>query len=66
MQASGVDDSYVVIISHAGVETQANDAKAKIRQVYPNIDIEIFELTPAFITQGGPACVAIQWIKKEL
>lgn len=66
MQASGVDDSYVVIISHAGVEAQANDAKTKIRQAYPNIDIEIFELTPAFITQGGPACVAIQWIKKEL
>ena len=28
-------------------------------------DKEIKDLSPAFITQGGPSCVAIQVIKKH-
>jgi len=28
------------------------------------VEIQTYELSHAFITQGGPACVAIQYIKK--
>ena len=30
-----------------------------------NADIEINLLSPAFTTQGGPGCVAIQYIRKH-
>ena len=30
-----------------------------------NLDVEIMELGPVFITQGGPGCIAIQSIKKH-
>jgi len=47
-------------------ELDANSiAKEIIEQYIENIDIEMNLLTPAFTTQGGPGCVAIQIIKKH-
>ena len=31
---------------------------------FPAAKIEVYLLTPAFITQGGPECVAIQAIRE--
>ena len=31
---------------------------------FPEAAIECYTLTPAFITQGGPNCVAIQVVKE--
>lgn len=31
---------------------------------FPEAVIECYTLTPAFITQGGPACVAVQVVKE--
>ncbi len=45
-------------------EELANNAKKIILDNIPNADVELFELSPVFITQGGPGCLAIQMIKK--
>jgi len=29
----------------------------------PEVEFHIYPLSPAFITQGGPGCVAVQYIK---
>lgn len=55
---------YKIYVSHGGNLEQATLTVNKIKEKIPNADVEIFELTPAFITQGGPKCVAIQWIEK--
>ena len=34
------------------------------RKVFPEVEIQTYELSHAFITQGGPLCVAIQYIKR--
>ena len=36
-----------------------------MKEEFPNTEIEIYPLTPAFIAQGGPGCIAIQVIKKS-
>lgn len=58
-----VDDSYRISISHAFNEEIASKIKAALKEKYPNAMIEMFALSPAFITQGGPKCCAIQAIK---
>lgn len=63
MKADGVDEHTYITVSHGGCEKQAILTMNKIKESYPNSTIELFELTPAFITQGGPDCVAIQWVK---
>lgn len=60
----GVDENYVISISHATNQEQVNDTYQFIHQSFPNTEIEIFDLSPVFITQGGPGCLAIQAIKK--
>ena len=58
-----VDDSYHISISHAFNEETASKVKKALVEKYPNATIELFDLSPVFITQGGPKCCAIQAIK---
>lgn len=60
-----IDSSYNFYISHAFKEELAIEAKAIIEECIANVNIEIKLLSPAFTTQGGPGCVAIQVIKKH-
>lgn len=55
---------YKVFVSHGGTLAQGEAVVTKIKEKFKNVDVEMFELTPAFITQGGPKCIAIQWIEK--
>lgn len=52
---------YRVYVSHADVLGQAEKVKEMFLKKYPELHIDILDLSPAFITQGGPSCVAIQW-----
>ena len=35
-----------------------------LKEAFPEAEIQILELGAAFVTQGGPKCVAIQYIEK--
>lgn len=61
---AGVDGNYKIYVSHSCNEELANKAKKIILQHIKDSDIEIKKLGPAFTTQGGPGCIAIQAIKK--
>ena len=62
---NNIDNNYKIYISHAANLELASEAKDIISEGIKDADIEIKELSPAFITQGGPSCVAIQVIKKH-
>ena len=59
----GVNENYLISVSHADVKEQATDTLKQISEHFPNTKIELLDLSPAFITQGGPGCIAIQAIK---
>lgn len=63
-KSRGIDDSYIIYVSHAGVLKQADAIVKQIQEKFDNITISILELSPAFIGQGGPGCIAIQTILK--
>lgn len=63
-QEMGVNEDYKIYVTHAGVLEQAKATVAQIQEEFENVDIEMYKLSPAFITQGGPGCIAIQTIKK--
>ena len=50
----------MIMISHAMNLTEANQAKEMLAKEFPYSRIDVVDLTPAFTTQGGPRCVAIQ------
>lgn len=43
---------------------EAKQIAARIKEAFPLTEIQIHPLSPVFVTQGGPACVALQYIEK--
>lgn len=62
LQEHGVDKDYRIYVSHGGVLEQAQGIVKQLQEAFENVKIELHELSPAFITQGGPGCIAIQTI----
>ena len=60
-----IESSYKIYISHALDEVLANEAKKIICEKIKEVEVIINTLSPVFITQGGPSCVSIQYIKKH-
>jgi len=60
----GVGKGWRIYITHAVHEARLLEAKAAMEAAFPEATIECYTLTPAFITQGGPSCVAIQVVKE--
>ena len=60
----GVDANYLITVSHAGVKEEALKVVNQMKEKFRETEIELVELSCAFITQGGPGCIAVQTIKK--
>ncbi len=63
LQKKGVGAGWKVYISHAAAPEKADQALETLRAVMPDAVYEIVPLSPAFITQGGPGCMAIQVVE---
>ena len=62
LKKAGVGKGWRVYVSHAGAMDKAEQAKAAVLEAMPEAYCEILPLSPAFITQGGPGCVAVQYV----
>jgi fatty acid-binding protein DegV len=63
-QSLGVNENCKIYVTHAGALDRANRYKEQLSEAFPGTEIEIIELSPVFITHGGPGCIAIQMIGK--
>ena len=64
LQKHGVGAGWRIYITHAGVPELAQKAVEMLKVAFPDCVFEVYPLSPAFITQGGPGCVAVQVIKE--
>ena len=62
-QGIGEGEGWRLYITHGEDPKKAEEAKAVLTARFPKAEYEVYTLTPAFITQGGPSCVAVQSIK---
>lgn len=65
MIQNGVSMTHKIYISHAFNLEVADLAFKRIKERIQGIEVDILELSPVMITQGGPGCVAIQYILKD-
>jgi len=63
LKKAGVDHGWQVQISHASAPEKAKQALEMLKEALPHAEFCVYPLSPAFITQGGPECVAVQYIK---
>ena len=64
LKKAGVGKGWRVYISHAAAPDKAELALKKLKEAMPDAIYEILPLSPAFITQGGPECCAVQYIQE--
>ena len=63
LQKQGIGKGWKVYISHAAAPEKAALAREMLTAAMPEAEYEIVPLSPAFITQGGPGCMAIQYVQ---
>ena len=64
LQKAGVGKGFQVQISHAAALDKARQTLEALKEAMPEATYCILPLSPAFITQGGPGCVAVQYVKE--
>lgn len=64
MKERGIDEKYVVYVSHAEALKDALHAQKMLKEAFGDIEVRMLDLGAAFVTQGGPQCVAIQYIER--
>ena len=62
LKKAGINKGWRIYISHAGALEKAQMTLNALKEALPEAICEILPLSPAFITQGGPACVAVQYV----
>lgn len=50
--------------AHADALEDAKAIKKQFEEAFSGLEIRLLELSPVFVAQGGPKCVAIQYIKR--
>ena len=63
LEKAGVNEGWRIYVTHADAMDKAEQAKAALSEALPGAIIEIYPLSPAFITQGGPGCMAVQYVR---
>ena len=64
LKESGLNKDYIIYLAHDHMSDVVNTYHSLIEEQLPGIEIREVKLSPAFITQGGPGCVAVQTIKR--
>ncbi len=62
--AMGAGKDWLISVSHADCPDRAQQAMEKLQAAFPDAAFVLENLTPAFITQGGPGCLAVQIIHR--
>ena len=63
MKKKGIDGRYLLYIVHAAAPKEAGAIREMIEAEFKGIEIQMMDLSPVFVAQGGPGCVAIQYIE---
>lgn len=64
LKGKNLGAGHLMYISHADALADALAIQKLIGLAFPAVEVKLLELSPAFVTQGGPRCVAVQYIEK--
>ena len=64
MKQWNLNENHILYVVHADAPEDAAYAKKYLNEVFPKTEVQTYQLSPVFVTQGGPKCVAIQFIER--
>ena len=64
LKIKNLDSRHILYISHADALEDAKKIYKQLKETFVDLEVKIMDLSPVFVAQGGPQCVAIQYIEK--
>ena len=64
MKQKDIGQNHILYIVHAAAKKEAENIRTMFETAFAGLEIHILELSPVFVAQGGPKCVAIQYIHR--
>ena len=64
MKQKGIGEKHILYIVHAAAVKEAENIRTMFETEFTGLEIHILELSPVFVAQGGPKCIAIQYIER--
>lgn len=64
LKEKGIGTGYIFYIVHAAAQEEAENIRSMLEKAFPGLETHIMDLSPVFVAQGGPRCVAIQYIER--
>ncbi len=64
LKTKNLGAEHIIYVSHARAEEDAKKVIAQLKEQFAEVEIRVLELGAAFVTQGGPQCIAIQYIRR--
>ena len=64
MKQKGIGEGHILYIVHAAAIKEAESIRTMFETAFTGLEIHILELSPVFVAQSGPKCIAIQYIER--
>lgn len=64
LEEKKLGEKHLMYIVHADAREDALAVRKLFAELFVGMETQILELSPVFVTQGGPRCVAMQYIEK--
>ena len=64
LKEKGIGSQHIFYIVHAAAQEEAENIRSMLEKAFPGLETHLLELSPVFVAQGGPKCIAIQYIER--
>lgn len=64
LKEKGIGSQHIFYIVHAAAQEEAESIRSMLKKAFPGLETHLMELSPVFVAQGGPRCIAIQYIER--
>jgi len=64
LKEKGIGSQHIFYIVHAAAQEEAENIRSMLKKAFPGLETHLMELSPVFVAQGGPRCIAIQYIER--
>ena len=64
LKKKSIGKDHILYIAHADAPEDAGTIRKMFEKAFEDLEIRMLELSPVFVAQGGPRCVAIQYIER--
>ncbi len=64
LQPKNLCENHIIYVSHANAIEDAKKVVEQLKEAFKKVEVKLLELSPVFVTQGGPSCIAIQYIER--